>query len=554
MSPRADTISRLRGLLSAERVPASTRRPRRSDVIISPRTVTAAEGAAQIAAWGATRADWLYSRTAADVALFKAAGARGVGGSVNASWSAASAGVCIDIEGAPVEIPWLPGIGWACTLHPAVSANLIARLRAIADSGCDAVQTDDPQFQLAAAPYGGDFNPQTLSAFAEYLGDSSIDYKAEIIAAGISTRVTYMSAYAAGTLPRFVDWRRFLRKSVSDWFETARQAVPALMSSQNVYALMPRDSHVPELRTESMDYIMAETDTSVSFTRVAISARTGEAFGYSSVFTVIPPSPAIDPVLTKTRLRQQIAMCYALGGIPLIPYDTYMGAYSPDPGRFFGTTADYGDLYSFVRTYPDLFDGFENIPSVGIACQLDNYLADNGAAQSFAGSLMNYGVPFCITVCGGDPVIQADRDRDSALVSVCKVHADGVYGAELPSGSNVMNYSALSSAAKAAHSLAIPSSVVATTYILPRFDLSGLRAAVHIVNTAISGNAQAAAPSITLALQPILGALANIMSARFFTPAGVLVCAMSRRTDGMMTITVPAMPDAWGVLLLEFSA
>lgn len=554
MSLPADGRSRLLGLLSAECAPISVRRPRRSDVIISPRTVSAAEGAAQITAWGATRADWLYSRSADDVALFRTAGARGVGGAVNASWPSGTAGQCIDIEGNPVEIPWLPGTCWACTLHPAVVDSLTARLQAIAATGCDAVQTDDPQFQLAAAPYGGDFNPQTLQAFAAYLGDPAIDYKAELIGAGITTRSAYTSAYAAGTLPRFIDWRRFLRKSVSNWFAAAKRIAPSLMCSQNVYGLMPRDTHVPELRDGIMDYVMAEMDTSVSFTRVAISARTAEAFGCPTAFVVIPPNPAVDATLTKTRLRQQIAMCYALGGNPIVPYDTYMGAYTPDPGRFFGTTADYGDLYAFVRAYPKLFDGFENIPSIGIACQMDSYLADNGAAQSFAGALMNNCVPFCVTVCGGDPVISADRARDAALVAVCKAHSDGVYGAELPTGNNVMHYSALSAAGKSAHSFAIPSAVVSTTYLLPRFDLSGLRAAIHIVNTAISGSAQAAAASITIALQPILGALASLRSARLFTPSGESTCATARRSDGMMTITVPAMSDVWGIVLLEFSA
>ena len=49
------------------------------------------------------------------------------------------------------------------------------------------------------------------------------------------------------------------------------------------------------------------------------------------------------------RTRRALAQSFALGGGMLVPWDVYLP--TPDARRYYGSAADYGDLFAFVRAH-----------------------------------------------------------------------------------------------------------------------------------------------------------------------------------------------------------
>jgi len=57
--------------------------------------------------------------------------------------------------------------------------------------------------------------------------------------------------------------------------------------------------------------------------------------------------------------RSCIGTTYAMGGLMTVPWDVWQN--NNGGPRYFGSTADYADIYGFVRAIPELFDGYEAV-------------------------------------------------------------------------------------------------------------------------------------------------------------------------------------------------
>jgi len=71
-------------------------------------------------------------------------------------------------------------------------------------------------------------------------------------------------------------------------------------------------------------------------------------------YDALKPPDMIVPVT-----RSCIATTYAMGGLMMVPWDVWQ---KNDGGpRYFGTAAEYADIYGFVRAIPELFDHYEPV-------------------------------------------------------------------------------------------------------------------------------------------------------------------------------------------------
>ena len=48
-----------------------------------------------------------------------------------------------------------------------------------------------------------------------------------------------------------------------------------------------------------------------------------------------------------------------MGGLMMVPWDVWQK--NGGGPRYFGTAADYADLYGLIRALPELFDGYEAV-------------------------------------------------------------------------------------------------------------------------------------------------------------------------------------------------
>lgn len=188
-------------------------------------------------------------------------------------------------------------------------AYALASAKALLDAGCRSLQQDDSNLNVTFGPSGcfsGGARPEPRPVVERYHAWLHEAVQAHATARGYgritwSTNLTNHQTDSSAWLQRFFDFY------VSElWFDTPRPAADLL-----------------EL---------------VRFTRSS------------------PRVSAISPATSQVRRsRQAIASAYALGATAVVPWNVFVG---PDEPRFFGTPAQFEDLFRLVRTQPALFDGY----------------------------------------------------------------------------------------------------------------------------------------------------------------------------------------------------
>jgi hypothetical protein len=61
--------------------------------------------------------------------------------------------------------------------------------------------------------------------------------------------------------------------------------------------------------------------------------------------------------------RRTMALIYGSGGLPVAPWDVWMGTGKP---RYYGDPDDYVDLYNFVKAHSEYFNGYEEASVAGV--------------------------------------------------------------------------------------------------------------------------------------------------------------------------------------------
>jgi hypothetical protein len=396
--------------------------PNKSDVIFSTR-FKRPEAPAVIKSFGATRVEWVYSTDADFVQSIRSV-VPWFGGAVSSTIPLPKdEGIAKDVEGQPIVAPWMKSWGakWITTTDPRARRALENRARRYIELGARSIQVDDPLLQYATANWAGDFSESTLEGFRKYLSEYSdktalqrlgildtknFNYK-EFLADvyGVRTKKQYEERFRS--LPTTPLWLEYLKESVFSHFSDFRRFLNAINGetvplSMNLLLFGPDESKPQFGLVPFLDYAMVESRIS-DFDVLSQQAATYRALGVGHVPSIFPRG--------KSENRTAIAMLYALGAQPLVPWDVYINS-GPDhkPSRFFGSPEDYADLYRFVRNSAEYLDNFEELAVVGIVVPVNRY--QEKEVLELIRRLSKVRVPYALVPVGGTKrIYRLDLER-----------------------------------------------------------------------------------------------------------------------------------------------
>lgn len=391
--------------------------PRHSDVIFSTRS-RRPDAPAAAKSFGATRIEWVYSQDATYNKHLKAV-APWLGATINSTWRLSSdSGYAKNFDGATIVHPRMKAWGgeWVTTTHPQTSQALQRAARAAVAAGADSIQVDDPLMQVYAAQmWGGDFNERTLDGFKAFLDKypnkdllrrigldpSPADYRQWLKTThNIQTAAEYERKFKE--LPSTPIWIEYLEQTVLDFYGDLRRHLDAQAGKRVPLSMNLNFLNEPHARNRNFflakaaDYAIAETDIR-SLLELQKRAATLRALGLGWVPSILPRE------LPQTRVA--VALLYGLGGVPLVPWDVYVGNDERGhPKRYFGTADEYADLFRFARAQAEWMDGFEASAVVGVVVPTNRY--DTEKTHSLVRRLSERQIPFAF--------IALDQDQEVA--------------------------------------------------------------------------------------------------------------------------------------------
>ncbi len=389
-APDADLAS----LLPA--YPASTTAGLRAgDTVFSPR-FDRPDAPAVAQSFGANRAVWSYVTAPASVQALQAAVGSSLGGAINNNSATPNdSGSAIDFDGRPIVAPWQTSWNapWNSCVRPAAMQAKMAWIDRLLALGMRSIQLDDPDMQLGAEYWGaGDFSPESMQGFANWVrqqnaAGANLPLSPEAAADygnwlrqqhGVVDAADYRARRA--TFPSGAVFRSYLRDAVTDCIAQLRQHIVTRSGgtatfSTNLHTPFPWSANA--FLVPLSDQVIGELDLSQSaFHHVAFISQWLRAGGRPWLFLV--------PVENTAQVRHGIAVAFAHGAWPVVPWDQWMppptlGA--APPARHFGTVADYGAIYSFARAQSPLLQGWETLSRLNLLAYADGVVPANALAQ-----------------------------------------------------------------------------------------------------------------------------------------------------------------------------
>ncbi len=420
-------------LLSAPVQPAFFRP---SDVCLTSRTKHT-NSVETLKAFRANRLLWSYAHDAEFADALRDAGAETFQGTINSlPGTSETAAHALDFDGRPMVAPWMRAFSkkspvfWGCNNRPRFMEVCLDRAKAAIAAGATMLQFDDWALIASASGWGGAcFCEQCMAAFPDdirahlsagelaQLGipkGGPFDYRAYLAERhGITNAAAYMAQKK--TLPTTPHFESFHRRSIRAFFQRLDKAIAAIAGHRvpmSINANFSRPSQSQAFLTDIVDFLQGET---LHFTPdpLALAAKCAESLGKWHVF--------VSQSLDVPDARAGIATIYALGQLPMIPWDMYMGSdeTSIQP-RGWGTVDQYGDLFHFARGNPGLFDGFGSVATVGLIVDLDHF--DRTRTLRACRRLLDAQVPFAVIPVGHeyyDVPLRAERLATFDALALC---------------------------------------------------------------------------------------------------------------------------------------
>lgn len=271
--------------------------------------------------------------------------------------------------GEPMTAPWMedwvPKRYWGCANSPEYCRSFVMHAKVYLDAGIDGLHVDDPDMNDHASSWGGCFCKYCMAKFPEYLARHLT--KEQMLQLNVSSLRQFDYKQYAKSSENVPDW---LKKLFTDF-----QMESVALFYEDVLARIDRDAerHVPisfnyyigadKPYTEHFDYGIRELHLrSAKPTAIRQRILSAAKQGKSQVLTIPKEfTTEIKPVDVALN-RKCIATSYAMGGLTMVPWDICM---SLGKTRYFGTVAEYGDLYAFVRQNAQYFDGYEDAAVTG---------------------------------------------------------------------------------------------------------------------------------------------------------------------------------------------
>jgi hypothetical protein len=396
---------------------------------------------ADMAAMQATHLAWHYATDPSFVAQVLAAGIAvqaTLSGMVFDSHLYPDA-CCTSMDGQRVPVGWLQGLGrsFGASYRPAYFTYQQDRIAPLLAMGVVGLQFDDPTSDISALHSltgigtGGSFDASTQAGFR---GGT---WQAELVAAGV-TQQTYNWATQTFTGPAGNWSARYSSANPADFparGEFIDHLWAGVMAFQrrmhaslgqraytvNAYDQGPRESSMGLLVGVGTGS-MTETDTDrysgaapVAFgermTKLWVNARTPQGAGKGCALQL--QALRNDMTYTSTRqarlalMRKQAALTYALGALPLYPFDVYLYPFNDAPGatvqneRFFAQQGDgFLPIYGLVARYGELFRDLNARHALLLACDVSIDGVSQATVQQWADTALRQGVPVGIYPMG----------------------------------------------------------------------------------------------------------------------------------------------------------
>lgn len=366
-------------------------------------------------AFRANRLLWTYAAEGRFAAAFRAAGAETFQCAINSlPGTTETAAHALDFDGAPMVAPWMRAFSpkhpvyWACNNRPRFLEISLDRTKKALDAGADMIQFDDWSLVVSASGWGGAcFCENCMALFGddirrhaskEQLADFGVpatgpfNYKNYL---QTTHCITNAVAYAAKkrTLPTTPLFESFQRRSVRQFFTTLKRRIDAIAGRHvplSINTNLSNPSQQRQFIADISDFVQGET-LRFPLDQLSLAAKAADSLNRWHVF--------VTQSLDVPGARAGIASIYALGQLPMVPWDMYMGSDEKKiQPRGWGTTEQYADLFHFVRDNAALFDNFDSVATAAIIVDIDRF--DRSRVLDACRRLVDAQVPFAILPCG----------------------------------------------------------------------------------------------------------------------------------------------------------
>lgn len=336
-------------------------------------------------------------------------------------------GLCRDIDGKPVKVPWLTDLNhkgipywWCCTQQPLFRQYLRERVIATMKAGADGLHVDDHLGTSGGLWLGTCFCDRCVEGFRAYLKTLPA---AELARLGITDPSTYdFRAAERAWLAEGAGKRRVTDHPLwSQWVIYQHRAAADLMMELRALAAKTSGHPVPVGANagllwgghlsdyHAVDLFVAETDHDASSRRPTdspiVAYRMAEAVGRPYASTASGGDWAFIKANNLPGLvRTWIALSYAAGQRLMAP--NHQWCYTPEKGTHWydGPADRFAPLYRFVREHAGLFDSYDTYTDIAVAIPMRSFTADAGKWIRLCGRLADANIAYSI-VLGGDEMV-----------------------------------------------------------------------------------------------------------------------------------------------------
>ncbi len=352
------------------------------------------------------------------------------------------AAACIDIQGKPIEVPWMVGHIYKgrtpvflCSNQPRYCQFLRDQVRYFMKAGADGIMVDDGGGAFFAFGRGGCFCSYCMESFREYLGGkystdqlkqngiddlNLFDYRQFILQREGGARI-YQNRWERAKMPFSGDFHDFLVHSDVELFrglqklscDLAGKHIP--MGWDNVDFGGLRAGYYPfwDVFYSEINYQHFGVDGRIPDTEfspgIIMLDKFSDAMGKWYIPTPAPRSwEAIMRNDVESLLRLWVVFSYANGSALRYPRKGWI--FSKETPWYFPPKKDFEPLYTFIRRHRELFDDYEAVEQVGV---LFSQNRGGGASRYYTplkhvcASLVELNMPFGMAVAGDE--LLADR-------------------------------------------------------------------------------------------------------------------------------------------------
>ena len=352
------------------------------------------------------------------------------------------AAACIDLQGKPIEVPWMVGHIYKgrtpvflCSNQPRYRQFLREQVRYFMAAGADGIMVDDGGGSFFAFGRGGCFCTYCMEGFRKYLGRkysseqlkqkgvddlNSFDYRQFILQRENGAR-SYQNRQKRAKILFSGDFNDFLVHSDVELFrelqklscDLAGRHIP--MGWDNVDFGGLRAGYYPfwDVFYSEINYQNFGVDRRTPDTEfppgIVMLDKFADTMGKWYIPTPAPRSwEAVMRNDVESLLRLWVAFSYANGSALRYPRKGWI--FSQETPWYFPPKEDFEPLYAFIRGHRELFNGYEAVEQVGV---LFSQNRGGGGSRYYiplkhvCSSLVELNVPFGMAVAGDE--LFADR-------------------------------------------------------------------------------------------------------------------------------------------------